>query len=91
VDGGHGAFDAGVHRLKHIQRFGAAALADDDAVGAHAERGAQQHALVDAAFLIEVGRAGFELDDVALLKLQFGGVLNGHDALLFGDEAGERV
>ena len=40
----HGALDAGVHGLQHVQRFGAAALADDDAVGTHTQRGAQQAA-----------------------------------------------
>ena len=44
VDRAHRALDAGVHRLQHVERFGAAALADDDAVGPHTERGAQQHA-----------------------------------------------
>ena len=42
VDRAHGPLDAGVHGLQHVQRFGAAALADDDAVGPHAQRGAQQ-------------------------------------------------
>src|ERR1022692_1983896 len=87
----HGPLDAGVHGLQHVQGFGAAALADDDAVGAHAEGGAQQNALVDAAFLIEVGRAGFELDHVALLELQFRRVFDGDDVLLLRDEARQRV
>ncbi len=39
----HGPFDAGIHGLEHVQRFGAAALAHDDAVGAHTQRGAQQN------------------------------------------------
>src|ERR1035437_2425787 len=87
----HGPLDAGVHGLEHVQGFGAAALANDDAVGAHAEGGAQQNALVDAAFLIEVGRAGFELDHVALLELQFRRVFDGDDALFLRDEARQRV
>ena len=91
VDRAHGALHAGVHGLQHVQRFGAAALADDDAVGPHAQRGAQQLALIDAAFFVEIGRARFELHHVALLQLQFGGVFDGDDALLFRDEARERV
>ena len=87
----HRPLDAGVHRLQHVQRFGAAALADDDAVRPHAQRGAQQHALVDAALLVQVRRAGFELHDVALLELQLGRVFDGDDALLLGNEARERV
>ena len=87
----HGSLDARVHGLQHVQRFRAAALAHDDAVGPHAERGAQQNALVDAALLIQIGRAGFEFHHVALLELQFGGVLDGDDALFLGNEPRERV
>ena len=36
MHGGHRAFVAGVHRLQHVQRLGAADLAHDDAVGPHA-------------------------------------------------------
>ena len=91
MHGAHRALDAGVHGLQHIQRFGAAALADDDAVGPHTQRGADQLALVDAALFVQIGRAGFELHHVPLLQLQFGGVFNGDDALVFGDEARQRV
>ena len=37
VNGGERAVVAGVHGLQHVQRFFAADLADDDAVGAHAQ------------------------------------------------------
>src|SRR5579875_1388763 len=36
VDRAHRAVMAGVHRLQHVERFGAADLAEDDAVRAHA-------------------------------------------------------
>ena len=49
VHRGHRAVMAGVHRLQHVERLGAAHLADDDAVGAHAQRVAQQVALGDLA------------------------------------------
>ena len=38
VDRRQRAVVAGVHRLQHVERLGAAHLADDDAVGAHAQR-----------------------------------------------------
>ena len=77
--------------MEHVQGLGTAALADDDAVGTHAEGRPQKLPLVDAALFVEVRRAGFELDHVALLQLEFGGVLNGDDPFLLRDEAGEGV
>ncbi len=91
VDRAHRSLDAGVHGLQHVERFGAAALADDDAVRTHAQSGAQQLPLADAAFFVQIRRTRFELHDVALLQLQLGGVFDGDDALLFGNEARERV
>ncbi len=43
------------------------------------------------ALAFDVGRAGFQADDVLLLELQFGGVFDGDDALGVRDEAGENV
>ncbi len=37
VAGGHRPVMAGVHRLQHVQRLGAAGLADDDPIRSHAE------------------------------------------------------
>src|SRR5579883_642963 len=91
MDGAHGALHAGVHGLQHIERFSAAALAHDDAVGPHTQRRPQQNPLIDAAFLVDIGRPRFELHHVALLQLQLGCIFDGDDALLFGDEAGEPV
>ena len=77
----HRAVVAGVHRLQHVERFVAADLAEDDAVGAHAQRVLQQVAHRDLAGALEVGRAGLEPHDMRLLQLQFGGVLDRHGAL----------
>ena len=38
VDRAHRAVMAGVHRLQHVERFRPAHLADDDAIGPHAQR-----------------------------------------------------
>ena len=88
----HRAFDAGVHRLQHVERFGAAALADDDAVRPHAERGAHQLRADSCRLaLFRLGGRVSNLTTCALLQLQFGRVFDGDDALLFGNEARERV
>ena len=73
---------AGVHGLKHVQRLGSAALADDDAVRPHAQGVAHQVALRDLAEPFEVGRPRLQPDDVRLLQLQFGRVLDGDQALV---------
>ena len=46
VDGADRAVMAGVHGLQHVEGLGAAHLADDDAVGPHPQRVADQVALV---------------------------------------------
>ena len=58
VDGGHRAVVAGVHGLEHVERLGAAALADDDPVGPHAQGVAHQVAGVICALALDVRRAG---------------------------------
>lgn len=81
----------GGHRLEHVERLAAADLADDDAVGAHAQGVADQVADGDLSLALHVGRAGFEPDDVRLLELELGGVLDRDDALALRDQAGEGV
>jgi hypothetical protein len=81
----------GVHRLEHVEGFGAADFADDDAVRAHAERVAQQVALLDGVLARHVGRARFHADDVALLEQELERVLDGDDALRARDVGRERV
>ena len=72
---------ARVHRLEHVERLGAANLADDDAVGPHAQRVADEIADADLALALDVGGARLEPDHVLLLELQLGGVLDRDDAL----------
>jgi hypothetical protein len=81
VDGGDGAVVAGVHGLQHVQRLFAAHLAQDDAVGPHAQRVDHQLALADGALAFEVGRPALQAGHVLLLDLQLGGVFDGDDAL----------
>ena len=72
---------AGVHGLQHVEALGAAHLADDDAVGTHAEAVLHEVALRDLAAAFDVRRARLEADDVRLLELQLGRVLDRDDAL----------
>src|SRR5206468_4108627 len=67
VEGGHGAGVAGVHGLEHVDGFVAAAFADDDAVGSHAEGVADEVAGGVLALALGVGGFGFQRDDVLLL------------------------
>ena len=91
VDGGHGSFVAGIHRLQHVEGFFAADLADDDAVGPHAQAVDQQLPLADGAVSFHVGRPGLQADDILLLDLQFGRVLNGDQAFGLRDVLREHV
>ena len=76
---------ARVHGLEHVETLGAANLADDDAVGAHAQGVLDQVTLGDETLALDVLGPGLEADDVGLLELQFGGVLDGNDALVGRD------
>ena len=76
VDRRHRTFVAGVHRLQHVEGFLAAALAEDDPVGTHAQRVPDQVALLDFAIAFVVGRAGLHAADMRDLQRQFGGVLD---------------
>jgi len=77
---------ARVHGLEHVQRLRRTALADDDAIRAHTERVADQLSDGDGALALDVGWAGLQRDDVFLPELQLGGILDGDDALVVGDE-----
>ena len=85
---GHRAFVAGVHRLQHVERLGTARLAQDDAVGPHAQRVAHQRALRHFAAPLDVRRPGLQAHDVRLLQLQLGRILDRHDPLVDRDVAG---
>src|SRR5579872_2759752 len=82
VDGGHRSFVTGVHGLKHVKGFFAAALADDDAVWTHTKTVDQQLSLSDCALSFHVGRTRFEAHDVLLRQLQLGGIFNRDDAFV---------
>ena len=82
---------ARVHRLEHVERLGAAHLADDDPVGAHAQRVAHEVADRDVALALDVRRASLEAEHVALVERELGGVLDRHDPLVVRDRRRERV
>ena len=82
---------ARVHGLEHVERLGAADLADDDAVGAHTQGVADELADADLALALDVRRARLERDDVLLLELELGRVLDRDDALVVRDERREGV
>ena len=91
VQRAHRAVVAGVHGLQQVDRLGAAHLAEDDAVGPHAQRVLHQVAHADLAVALEVGRPRLQAHDVRLLHAQLGGVLDGDDALAVVDHARQRV
>ncbi len=64
---GHRAVVARVHRLEHVERLGAADLADDDAIGAHAERVPQEIPDRHGALTLDVRRPRLEAEDMALV------------------------
>src|SRR3954468_17826552 len=91
VDRRHRALVAGVHGLEHVEGFLAAALAENDALGPHAQRVLDEVALADLALALDVRRARLHAGDVRLLQLQLGRVLDRDQALGVGDVGRERV
>ncbi len=91
VDGRQAAVVAGVHGLEHVERFFAADLAEDDAVGTHTQGVDHEIALADVALALDVRRPRLEPHDVPLPQQQFGRVFDRHDALVVGDEARQHV
>ena len=73
---------AGVERLEHVERLAAAHLADDDAVGTHAQRAAHEIAHADRADALGVRRTRLEPHDVRLREAQLGGLLDRDDPLV---------
>jgi hypothetical protein len=71
--------------------FGAADLADDDAVGAHAEGVADQLAQRHLAPALDVRGAGLEPDDMGSGKAQLGDVLDRDHPLPHWDGGGQDV
>ena len=81
---------ARVHRLQHVQRFLAADLADDDAVGAHTRElitSCRCRIAPCPRRWAAASRAGRR----APLQLQFTAVFDGDDPLALGDETGQHV
>ncbi len=72
----------GIHRLEHVQGLTASYFTDDNSVGSHSKRIADQHSDGDFPFAFQVRRPAFQPDHVLLLKPQFGGVLDGHYAFI---------
>ena len=87
----HRTFMTGIHRLHHIEGLFAAALADNDAIGSHAQCILYEVALAYFSFSLNVGRSGFEPSDVQLLKLQFSGVFNGNKTLFAWNEVRQGI
>ena len=82
---------AGVHRLQHVEGFTGADFADDDPVGPHAKRVLDQVALRDLAPALDIRRPRLEPDNMLLLELELGRILDRDDPLVAVDEGGHRV
>ena len=91
VHRGHRTGVTGVHGLEHVERLRATALTDDDAVGPHTQRVADEVADADLAAPLGVGGPGLEGDDVGPLDLELGRLLDRDEALAVGDEVGQDV
>ena len=72
VRGRERAVMARVHGLEHVESLWSSALADDDAVGALAQRVDDQLLERDLALALVVGGAGLERQDVALRQVELG-------------------
>ena len=82
---------AGVHRLQHVEALGATNLTDDDPVGTHAQRVADEIADRDLAAALDIRRSRLEPHDMVLLQLQLDGVLDRDDPLVARDERREHI
>ena len=91
MDGRHRAVVAAVQRLQHVERLGAAHLADDDPVRAHPERVADELPDRDLALSLEVRRSALEPQDVGLLEPKLRRVLDRDDPLAVGDQRRKHV
>src|ERR1019366_8280045 len=80
-----GTIVAGVHCLQHIKCFLASHLADNDAVGPHAQRVNHELALMYSPLSFNIGRPRFQSNDVLLVELQLGRVLDGHNPFPVGN------
>lgn len=74
------------HRLDHVKSLAAAALADDDSVGALAQRVNHELPDGDLALALDVGSASCLAHDMGLLEAQLRRILDRDDALVVWDE-----
>lgn len=79
------------HGLDHVESLAAAALADDDAVGALAQRMDDELSDGDLALALDIGAACGLAHDMGLLETQLRRVLDRDDALVVRDEGGTGV
>ena len=91
MDGGQAAVMSGIHRLKHIESFAAAALTDHDTVRAHTQTVANEIADGNFASALDVGRTRFKTDDMLLMELKLGGIFDGDDTLTVGQKVAQYV
>ena len=85
------ALVARVHRLEHVERLGAANLADDDPVGPHPERVPDEIADRDLPLALDVLRPRLEPEHVPLVELELGRVLDRDDPVAVGHRLGKGV
>jgi hypothetical protein len=80
-----------VHRLEHVECLGAAHLADNDAVGPHAQSVADEFSLRYLADAFDIGGARFHLHDMGLLQTQLDSVFNSNYPFVRMDVLRNRV
>src|SRR6266568_2298050 len=81
----------GVHCLEHVERFATPYLAQDYPVRPHPQCISYQVPLGDLSSSFYVGRPGLQAHYVFLLKVQFGGILDGYDPLRGRDILGQYI
>ena len=82
---------ARVHRLQHVESLRAANLADDDAVGPHAQRVPHKLADRDLSLALDVLWPCFEPQHMPLVKPQLGGVLDRDDSVGVRNRGRQRI
>src|SRR5664279_6083917 len=80
-----------VHRLQHVEGFLSAHLAHDYPVRPHAQCVDDQFALTYGSLPLHVRGPAFKPNNVLLLQLEFGRVLDGDDTFRFAYISAEAV
>ena len=80
-----------IHRLEHVQSFTTTTFANNDTIRAHPQRIAHQFTDTYYSMTFHIGKLGFEANDMILLKLQFGGILNRNDPFRCRDETRQNI